>query len=92
MKYCSKCGKEIVDEAVICVHCGCKTEYTTMIDDKPSTGFLFLGFLLPIVGLILYLCWKDKYPKRARSVGQGALSSVVVQFIIGFGLGFIYTI
>ena len=23
MKYCSKCGKQILDEAVICVHCGC---------------------------------------------------------------------
>lgn len=26
MKYCSKCGKEIMDEAVICVHCGCQVE------------------------------------------------------------------
>ena len=23
MKFCSHCGKEIMDEAVICVHCGC---------------------------------------------------------------------
>lgn len=23
MKYCSKCGKELLDEAVICVGCGC---------------------------------------------------------------------
>ncbi len=23
--YCSKCGKEINDDAVICVHCGCAT-------------------------------------------------------------------
>ena len=22
--YCSRCGKEIDDEAVICVHCGCQ--------------------------------------------------------------------
>lgn len=26
MKYCSKCGKELMDEAVICVGCGCKIE------------------------------------------------------------------
>ena len=24
--FCSKCGKEINDEAVVCVHCGCATE------------------------------------------------------------------
>ncbi|MBE7040093.1 MAG: zinc-ribbon domain-containing protein [Ruminococcaceae bacterium] len=23
MKYCSKCGKEIMDDAVICPGCGC---------------------------------------------------------------------
>ena len=23
--FCSKCGKEIHDEAVVCVHCGCPT-------------------------------------------------------------------
>ena len=26
MKYCSKCGKELLDEAVICVGCGCAVE------------------------------------------------------------------
>ena len=25
MKYCSKCGKEIMDEAVVCPNCGCAT-------------------------------------------------------------------
>ena len=26
MKYCSKCGKELLDEAVICMGCGCAVE------------------------------------------------------------------
>jgi hypothetical protein len=26
MKYCSKCGNEVNDEAVVCVKCGCKIE------------------------------------------------------------------
>lgn len=26
MKYCSKCGKELFDEAVVCVNCGCAVE------------------------------------------------------------------
>ncbi len=25
MKYCTKCGQQIHDEAVICIHCGCST-------------------------------------------------------------------
>ena len=28
MKYCSKCGKEIMDDAVICTGCGCAVEDT----------------------------------------------------------------
>ena len=26
MKFCSKCGKEIMDEAVVCPGCGCAVE------------------------------------------------------------------
>ena len=26
MKYCSKCGTELVDEAVVCTKCGCSTQ------------------------------------------------------------------
>ncbi len=26
MKYCSKCGNELFDEAVVCPKCGCSTE------------------------------------------------------------------
>ena len=26
MKYCTKCGKELVDEAIVCVGCGCAVE------------------------------------------------------------------
>jgi len=26
MKYCSKCGKEITEDAAICLHCGCAVE------------------------------------------------------------------
>lgn len=26
MKFCSKCGKELFDEAVVCPNCGCATE------------------------------------------------------------------
>ncbi|MBR3790704.1 MAG: zinc-ribbon domain-containing protein, partial [Clostridia bacterium] len=24
--FCKKCGKEINDEAVVCVHCGCRVK------------------------------------------------------------------
>ncbi len=75
MKYCSNCGKEINEEAAICLNCGCYTQHKTPIseDDAPSIGFAFLGFFFPIVGLILYLVWRPTSPLKAKSVGKGAL-------------------
>lgn len=34
MKYCTHCGKEIMDDAVICPHCGCAV--AGAVADKPS--------------------------------------------------------
>lgn len=36
MKYCRKCGGQIEDDAVICVHCGCSTEEKPA-QTQPST-------------------------------------------------------
>ncbi len=84
MKYCSKCGKEIRDEAVICPACGCSQENTPIrnLNDSSSAGWAFLGFCVPLVGLILYLVWKDSMPLRAKSAGKGALISVIILVII----------
>lgn len=87
MKFCSHCGKEIMDEAVICVNCGCSVSggntggntIVTNPNDAPDTGFFVLGLLIPLIGLILYLVNKDKSPQKAKSAGKGAL--------IGFCVG-----
>lgn len=46
--------------------------------DARSGGFAFLCFLFPVIGLILYLVWKDTMPLRAKSCGKGALIGVIV--------------
>ena len=90
MKYCSKCGSEIHDEAVICTHCGCSVAQTQGVSsaDAPNTGFAVLGFFIPLVGLILYLVNKDTFPKKAHSAGKGALIGVCVSV----GLWILYII
>lgn len=83
MKYCTKCGKELLDEAVICPGCGCscETQVAPAEEDKKSFGWALLGFLVPVAGLVLYLVWKDKTPLKAKSAGKGALISVIVSVI-----------
>ncbi len=60
MKFCSKCGKELHDDAVVCPGCGCAVEsshgtyantsqvYATYIPKKAKTARIFgiLGLLL----------------------------------------------
>ena len=89
--FCYKCGKEIDDEAVICVHCGVATKNNTQsmrtaanAEDSSNFGFAVLGFLIPLVGLILYLMWKDATPLKAKSCGTGALIGFVVT-VAGWG-------
>lgn len=83
MKYCTKCGKELLDEAVVCPGCGCAQGNINQVNvsDSSSFGYALLGFCIPIVGLILYLIWKDTTPLKAKSAGKGALVSVIVGVI-----------
>ena len=34
MKYCSKCGNQLLDEAVMCPKCGCPTEVKKSISPE----------------------------------------------------------
>ena len=83
MKYCSQCGKELVDEAVVCPNCGCAVQAPlNQQEDKPSTGLNILAFLFPLVGLILFLCFQKTTPVRAKAIGKWAL----IGFIVGVAL------
>lgn len=72
--FCQKCGKEINDEAVVCVGCGCPVKplqsatTTTPSYPKPipessgnATSAIVFAFLMPIVGLILGIIGACKY-------------------------------
>ena len=61
-------------------------------------GFLWglLGCCIPLVGLILFLVWKDQRPKTAKAAGIGALVCVISYavlylflFVAGLGAAFL---
>lgn len=92
--FCSGCGRELPPEENFCRVCGKQRTmpaqgaqptfqqpvYPQMgyVQDAPSGGMTVLGFFFPIVGLILYLVWKDQTPLKAHSAGKGALIGVIV--------------
>ena len=100
--FCPTCGMEIHDDAVVCIHCGCATAKNTTptaVGDAPDTGYAVIGFLIPIVGLILYITAKDTTPLKAASAGKGALAGFItgiiffiiyIVVIVGITMGMLY--
>ena len=72
MKYCNNCGKEVDDNAVICPSCGCAVASKNVEVDKPSTGLNILSFLIPLVGLILYLSWHENNYSQHENTREDA--------------------
>ncbi|MEG2540168.1 MAG: zinc ribbon domain-containing protein [Clostridia bacterium] len=60
------------------------------LDSAESTvGWGFLGFFIPLAGLILFCIWQKDFPKRAKSAGIGALVSVILWIVLGVILGLV---
>lgn len=93
MKYCKNCGKEIDDLAAICPHCGVPQQSMPIqqpVVDNGGFGWGLLGCCIPLVGLILFLVWKDTKPKTSKAAGIGALVGVgcaVLYYILIFAFG-----
>ena len=52
MKYCSKCGKELRDEAVFCPGCGCAVSSTTQNGYAPVQESSKAAVVLGIIGIV----------------------------------------
>ena len=84
--YCSNCGENIDKNASICPHCGVAQK--SVLKDRGGFGWGFLGCCVPIVGLILFLVWRDEKPKTAKAAGIGALICVGL-FVAFYGILFL---
>lgn len=93
--FCEKCGMEM--QGNVC-ECGNvkqqvvnQVENNTNVNDAGGIGWWLLGFFVPIVGLVLYLVWKEEKPKSSKAAGQGALVHVILS-IVGTILYFAFII
>ncbi len=96
MSYCKNCGKEMSDNTTICPNCGASQNVASSQTSQPPVvdnggiGWGLLGCCIPIVGLILFLVWKDSKPKTSKAAGIGALVGVilvVLYYLIVFVIG-----
>lgn len=85
--HCRECGEMISESAPTCPKCGASQRPSGAVssggdDLNPSTGLNILSFLFPLVGLILYLAYNDKSPRRAKACGKWALIGFVVSIVL----------
>jgi hypothetical protein len=77
--FCNRCGKEIADDAVVCIGCGRAVKPLAAVGEKWSTGAmiaLVIGTLLvPLIGIIFGIIGLNKGKKEK----QGAI-------LLGFGI------
>ena len=78
MAFCKNCGNQIEDNAATCPSCGASQNTTPQVTDNGGLLWGLLGCCIPIVGLVLFLVWKDTKPKTAKAAGIGALVSVII--------------
>lgn len=88
--YCKNCGKEMKDTDAVCPSCGTAHGTQQQVVDNGGFPWGLLGCCIPIVGLILFLVWKDTKPKTSKAAGIGALVCVIllisfyaITFLIG---------
>lgn len=62
MKFCTKCGAELVDEAIICVKCGCAVESTEISQSESKapprkSGLSTAAKVFMVLGTIIMAMW-----------------------------------
>lgn len=86
--YCSHCGNEVLDKAVVCPKCGCaigncnQAKCNNVEEDRPSGGLNVLGFFVPVAGLVLFCVMYNRTPRKAKQIGAFALGGFVLNCIL----------
>lgn len=84
--YCKMCGNKIDDNSEYCHSCGTKIEKGNAELNNETGEFKFLlaiiGFFSPIAGLIFFLLYENKKPKRAKAAAKGAISGLITKVVL----------
>ena len=84
--YCSHCGKEINDDAAVCIHCGVpvakarKTAAEDTFNWFALVGFV-LAFLFPIAGLVCSIIARKQCEEKGQEGGSLALAGLIISIV-----------
>lgn len=86
MYFCPHCGQEVASNADYCVHCEHRITSAVYAPNAKKSWFdprfAVLGAFSPLLGLILFLVYRDSNPDRSKSAGLGALVRAILNLIL----------
>lgn len=96
-KFCSNCGNELVDEAVICPKCGVSASQNTAVSNNnngtsngmATAGFI-LSFFIPLLGLIFSILGLKKV--KETNTGKGLSTAGIIISSIALFITLIITV
>lgn len=88
MKYCTHCGAELMDEAVICPSCGCSVGQSTTRSANQNAdwnslcivGFI-VSFFFSVVGLILSVIGYKQVLQSGEKGKELGLAGIVISSV-----------
>ena len=93
---CTKCNNHVPDDSVFCTSCGNKlqenqitntykqntySQYNSTSTDEAGCLAIILSILSPLIGLTLYVIWRDYRPNSAKTCLTVALVFLILNFI-----------
>ena len=98
--YCSNCGNEVSDQAVVCTHCGCliagrsmqsRQEQKKSVDTLSIVGFI-LSFFVSIAGLIVSIMAFNRIKGQGDSTSENFAKAGIIISSVSLGLTFLTVI
>ena len=89
--FCKKCGNEVNDEAVICIHCGCELDNGKTKDNNQSkTGIgVVMALFLGVIGLIIGICLYPAGTIARKTFIKAWLITYIVEIVASIVFGVI---
>lgn len=79
---CKTCGKEIDENAYICINCGTRIQNTNAEREEIGFGIKLLCLFVPFIGIVIYLVFRDKHPKDTRMCLILSIVNLLAWFVL----------
>lgn len=83
--FCFNCGakcKKIVNNNNNCNYNYTGPNNQINSDDRSIFGYNLLSFAIPIIGILLYVSWKQEYPVKAKNCFKWAIIGLITSIVL----------